>query len=91
LSKVLNTREKRFKSRYVRSVQKRVTTLRAELGRDVSISEIKEALGRGFELTYKIRLFEGELTREEEELAGILYRKKYSKDEWNLHARNSTL
>ncbi|KPV61605.1 MAG: hypothetical protein AOA65_2203 [Candidatus Bathyarchaeota archaeon BA1] len=37
---------------------KKVTTLRDELGRDVSISEVKEALIKGFENAYRINLVE---------------------------------
>jgi len=85
LSEVLNLPEEKLtaKLRSVRSVRDTVTTLRYMLGRDVTIHEVKEALIKGFENTYEIRLVKGKLTKDEEELAQELYREKYTKDEWN--------
>jgi len=84
LSKVLTASKRRLKDKYVRSVGKTVTTLRDELGRDISVDEVKEKLRKGIEKAYKIKLVEGVLTKEEELLAEELFRSKYSNEGWNL-------
>jgi lipoate-protein ligase A len=53
------------------------------LNRNVSITEAKEALKKGFEESYRIVLLGGKLTKEEEELTRELYVSRYSTDEWN--------
>lgn len=83
LSKVLNTSEEKRESKYVHSVRKNVSTLSIELQRDVSILEVKEALTKGFEKTFAIKLVKGELTDEEKDLTQKLFEEKYSTDEWN--------
>jgi lipoate-protein ligase A len=85
LSEVLDIPERQIALtvRGVRSVKKSVTTIRDEMGRDISMSEVKEALTKGFEDSYGIDLVEEKLTKEEEELALKLYEEKYIKDEWN--------
>ena len=70
-------------SSVLRVSKRKVTTFKEKIGRKVRISDVKEALKKGFEKTYKIQLVRGKLTKEEEELAKRLYEEKYCKDEWN--------
>jgi len=84
LSKVLTAPNRRLKDKHVRSVRKTVTTISDELGRDISVDEVKEKLRNGIEKAYKIKLVDGILTREEEILAEELFQSKYSRDVWNL-------
>lgn len=83
LSRVLSFPTDRLKDKHARATRKAVTTLSAELARDVSIAEVKEALKRGFKKTFAIELVNGELTGEEQELARKLFKEKYTTDEWN--------
>ncbi len=84
LGKVLNVPKAKLSDRHVASVQKRVTTVRDELGRDVTTREVRDVLVRGIESCYRVSLEEGELSKEEIALADDLYLRKYSLPEWNL-------
>ena len=84
LGRVLNVPKVKLADKHVASVQKRVTTVRDELKRDVSTREVRDAIVKGIEACYEVRLEPGELTREELTLAEELHRSKYSRPEWNL-------
>ena len=84
LGKVLNVPQVKLEDRHVASVQKRVTTVRDELGRDVSTSEVRDAIVDGIESCYGVGVEPGVLTREELGMAEELYQTKYSRLEWNL-------
>jgi lipoate-protein ligase A len=84
LAKVLNVAQVKLADKHVPSVRKRVTTIRDELGRDVSTSEVKNSVVKGIERTYNVKLESGNLTREELTLAQELYNEKYTRPEWNL-------
>lgn len=64
----------------------KITSLKKELGRDVSVREAYQALIEGFQKALNIRLVSGELTPYEHELAEKLYIEKYTTDEWNLRS-----
>jgi lipoate-protein ligase A len=49
-----------------------------ELGREISISEVKEALKLGFERAFQIELVRGKLTSEEILMAQRFLEKKFS-------------
>jgi lipoate-protein ligase A len=84
LGKVLNVPKAKLEDRHVASVQKRVTTVRDELGRDISTKEVRDAIVDGIERCYRVRVEPGDLTKEELGLAEELYQTKYSRLEWNL-------
>ena len=78
LSEVLSPTLKGRKKRGVKSKHKIVTNLTVELGREISISDVKEALKLGFESAFQIELVRGELTSEEILMAQRFLEKKYS-------------
>jgi len=84
LSKVLSAPDRRLKDKHIRSVRKAVTTIRGELGRDISVDEVKEKLRMGIEKAFKIKLVDGTITREEKLLAEELFQSIYSTEIWNL-------
>ena len=84
LGKVLNVPKAKLADKHVASVQRRVTTIQNELGREVTTREVRDFLINGIETCYGVRLEEGELTRREVDLAEELCRSKYSRPEWNL-------
>ena len=84
LGKVLKVPNVKLASKHVPSVQKRVTTIRDEAGRNITTKEVRDAIISGIEQSYKVKLVEGSLTVEEETLAKQLYEDKYSKSSWNL-------
>jgi len=82
LSEVLSSKRNSANEPRVRSIRKEVSTLSNELGRELTIAEVKDSLKKGFEKNFKIRLAEGETTREERELAEKLNGEKYSTETW---------
>jgi lipoate---protein ligase len=84
LGKVLNVPKAKLEDRHVMSVQKRVTTMRDELGREISTREVRDAIVDGIESCYGVRVEPGVLTKEELGMAEELYQTKYSRLEWNL-------
>ncbi|HVH15408.1 MAG TPA: biotin/lipoate A/B protein ligase family protein [Candidatus Angelobacter sp.] len=84
LGRVLNVPHVKLADRHVASVQKRVTTVRNELGKDVTTRDVRDGIVRGIEDTYRVRLEEGTLTKSELSTAKELYDTKYSKSAWNL-------
>jgi lipoate-protein ligase A len=77
LSEVLSSTSTSQKKKGVKSKHQLVTTLEVEMGREISISEVKEALKLGFERTFQIELVKGELTSEETLMAQRLLKKKF--------------
>lgn len=84
LGKVLKVPRAKLLDKHVTSVQKRVTTIREEVERDVTTGEVRDAIVKGVEECYGVHLEKGRLTREELDLASELYDMKYSRSEWNL-------
>ena len=84
LGKVLNVPRAKLADKHVASVQKRVTTVRDELQRDVTTREVRDAIVKGVEKHYNVRLEKGELTKGELSSVKELYDTKYSGSEWNL-------
>lgn len=82
LSDVLQIPEQKPKARHS-SNRGKVTALTEELGREVSISEMKERLIEEITKTYNVKFVEGGLTKEENESREQIYKEKYSTFEWN--------
>lgn len=61
----------------------KITSIRDELGRNVSVKEVSQALAEGFQKALNIELVDGELTPYERELAEKLCKGKYATHEWN--------
>ena len=84
LGRVLNVPGVKLADRHVASVQKRVTTVRDELQKVVTTGEVRDAIVRGIERSYNVRLVEGQLSSSELSLAKELYDSKYNTSQWNL-------
>ena len=84
LGRVLKVPQAKLLDKHVASVRKRVTTVRDELAREVTTSEVQDAIVKGVEECYEVRLDKSGLTREELALAGELYDTKYGCAKWNL-------
>jgi lipoate-protein ligase A len=83
LLEVLSSTENSVGESCVRSVRKEVSTLSIELGRELTIVEVKDSLRRGFEKYFMIMLEDGETTEKERALAEKLHDEKYSTETWN--------
>lgn len=84
LSRVLNVPREKLEAKGVGSVRARVTTLRDELNREITMDEVKTALLKGFEEIFGVEFIPGELTSWEKKMAEDLYRNKYLTVDWNL-------
>jgi lipoate---protein ligase len=84
LGRVLNVPRVKLADRHVASVQKRVTTIRDELQKDITTHDVRDAIVRGVEKVYNVRLVEGQLSKSEEAKVKELYDTKYSSTKWNL-------
>ncbi len=80
---VLNVPSEKIRDKLIKSTEERVTSINRTLGREVSFEELKEALIRGFEESFKIRLVLGETLNFEKRLASKLKVEKYATKEWN--------
>jgi len=84
LGRVLNVPQAKLADRHVASVQKRVTTVRDELGKNVTTKDVRDGIVQGIESSYNVRLEDGALTKSELSTAKELYDTKYGKSAWNL-------
>ncbi|MDR2708202.1 MAG: lipoate--protein ligase family protein [Nitrososphaerota archaeon] len=67
--------------------QEKITSIADELGHQISFDTVSNALKQGFKTILKIQLQEAPLTPFEEELAGKLYKEKYSTQEWTFNTK----
>ncbi len=66
----------------------RITSVRNELGKKVSAEEVEQALMKGFEKTFNIKLVDSSLTPFEREFAERLYKEKYFSERWNRYGES---
>jgi len=79
---VLKVSKEKISDKLIKSAEERVTTIRRELGRNVSFKEVSEALKAAFPQVFDVKLVEGGLSSEEKELALKLKKEKYSMPWW---------
>ena len=72
----------------VNIAKRKITSIEEELGREISIGEVNNALIDGFKKALNMKLLEDELTLYERELAKKLHKEKYATDDWNLNAKS---
>ncbi len=84
LGKVLNVPRVKLADRHVASVQKRVTTIRDELQKEITTRDVRNAIVQGIENVYNVRLEQGQLSKSEAANVKELYDTKYSTSKWNL-------
>ncbi len=80
---LLKVPDEKIKDKMIKSVEERVTSLKKELGRNVTLEELKKSLRSGFEQIFDIEFVGGELTSKEIKTAERLYEEKYSTKGWN--------
>jgi lipoyltransferase/lipoate-protein ligase len=66
----------------------KITSVSDELGKDVSMEEVNEALVEGFQEALSVKLINGELATHELEVAEKLAYEKYATDDWNFCGRS---
>jgi len=75
----------------VNVAKNKITSIKKELGKTVSVEEVNNALSEGFKKALNIQLLEGELTPYENEIAKKLYKEKYTTEEWNFKGISQTV
>jgi lipoate-protein ligase A len=80
---ILKVPQEKISDKMIADVKERVTSIRDILNRDVQISELQEALKKGFADALNIKLNPGMLSEEEQATASKLAKEKYSSQEWN--------
>jgi len=82
--KVLKVSKEKISDKQIKAAEERVTTIRRELGRDVSFEEVADALRKGFQSALDVELVSQPLTQKEKGLARRLKEKKFQSEDWNL-------
>jgi len=67
----------------VNVAENKITSIKKELGKNISKEEVNQALVEGFQKALSIKFEDGELTAYESALAEKLYKEKYATEEWN--------
>jgi len=75
----------------VSAAKNKITSIKKELGKEVSEAEVHQAQIRGFQKALNIELADGELTPYELELAERLHKEKYATENWNLKGITQTI
>jgi lipoate-protein ligase A len=68
----------------VKSTRVHVTSVKKELGREIPIDQVKEALRDSFARIFETQLVPGYTTGQELQMIPVLVREKYGTTEWNL-------
>ena len=72
----------------VKVAEHKITSIKKEMKKDITIKDLEQALIQGFQGTLNIKLVNGELTPYEQELAESLCKEKYASNEWNFHGKS---
>jgi len=80
---VLRVPSEKIRDKMIKSVEERVTSINKLLGKEVGFEELKAALTKGFEGSFRVKLEHAQTLKFEEELAEKLRAEKYASREWN--------
>ena len=75
----------------VNVAKQKITSIKNELGREVSVTAVYQALIEGFKKALNIQLVHEELTCYERELAEKLCEEKYATDNWNFYGGSTQM
>jgi len=79
---VLKVSNEKLKDKIIKTAEDRVTCIKKELDRKITIKEIENSLKKGFEQEFNTTCIEEKLTSNELKTAKELYTKKYSAKDW---------
>jgi lipoate-protein ligase A len=66
------------------NIPEKLTTLGREIGRKISIGEMKSLLSYSYEEALGVKFNAGKISDKEKEVLDALYKRKYGLDEWNI-------
>lgn len=79
---LLSTPFEKISDKTIATVAQRVTTVRREAGRTVSLDEARDSIAEGFARVFDVRLERGSYSDEELRETRVLERDKYATEEW---------
>ena len=80
--KVLNTPFEKITGKEIATVAARASTVRKELGRAISLDEVRDRVAEGYGQAFQVTLEPGAFTERERDAIAILERKKYATEAW---------
>jgi lipoate-protein ligase A len=85
LREVLNCFKESYacSKKWVSSRKIEVANINEFMNKEVNLNEVKNALKKGFEKVYRVKLIEDSLSLKELKIAEALYKNKYCRHEWN--------
>jgi lipoate-protein ligase A len=78
---VLKISKEKLSDKMIQQAEERVTTIRRELGRQISFEEVHDAFEEGYRRALNAELVQGDLTPYEGELVKK-FRERYASREW---------
>ncbi|NNJ09547.1 hypothetical protein EKD04_004325 [Chloroflexales bacterium ZM16-3] len=82
----LNIPVEKISDKEIAAMSARTSTVRRELGRDISVEEVRQAIATGYAQVFDAELSPGDFTPEERDAIAALEREKYLTDEWIFQA-----
>jgi lipoate---protein ligase len=79
---VLNTPFEKISDKEIATVAARTSTVRQEVGRQLSLGEVRQRVRDGYAATFEVDLTPGEFTAAERQAIAALEREKYLSDDW---------
>lgn len=79
---VLNTPFEKISDKEISMVSARTTDVRREVGRDISLDEVRQRVAEGYAEAFGVTLQPGDFTTEEHNDIETLEREKYLSDDW---------
>ncbi|MBK8825012.1 MAG: lipoate--protein ligase family protein [Anaerolineales bacterium] len=79
---VLNTPLEKISDKLVSAITERITTVRRELGRDIPLEDVRQAIARNYASTLNLELVAGQYTADELQAISKTESEKYLSDEW---------
>jgi lipoyltransferase/lipoate-protein ligase len=80
---LLKVPNEKIKDKLIADVKQRVTSIKHLLGKEIHFQDVADAMKRGFEEEFQVKLIEGTLREEEQMLANKFEKECFSAREWN--------
>ena len=80
---LLKVPDEKIKDKLIKDVKSRVTSIKHVLNSDISFGDVANAMKKGFENEFNINLINGDLTKEELNLADRFERECFLAEDWN--------
>ncbi|MEI7770858.1 MAG: hypothetical protein WCI67_12750 [Chloroflexales bacterium] len=82
----LNIPVEKISDKEIAAVAARTSTVRREIGRDIPVDEVRQAIAAGYAQVFDAELVPGDFTAAERDAIAALERDKYQTDEWIFQA-----